>query len=142
MFILNRFLIVACVLLLKNACLQGEPERPGGEVLPEYTAENPGRWEKLAPSHLPEIKFSPGINENDEIHIRLQARHFGKDHYIEKIGLVNIKTKKELAAKIFMRESTDFSAIFPYNYNDAEIKVFVKCNLHDAWTVTDVGRFR
>lgn len=125
--------------LLLLSC--GSQSTDVGPPKPEYTKADPGRWVEIAEDHLPEIKFvtSP---LSDKIHIELKSRNWSENHYIEKIGIMDKKTKRDLAVQEFPRGTFVFDADFDYDFNDKDVKVYVKCNLHDLWTVDDLERFR
>ena len=119
----------------------GNPgEKDVGPPRPEYTEDDPGRWADIADDHLPDIKIQGGFF-SPKISISLESKKWSRDHYIEKIGLFRIKDKRDLAVQEFPRGTFVYTAEFPYEYNDDEVKVFVKCNLHDLWTVEHLDRF-
>jgi len=117
------------------------PSDDTGAPKPEYTEEDPGRWESIAEDHLPEISILGGYF-SPRIKISLESKNWNKSHYIEKIGIFRISDKKDLAIQEFSPGTFVYSAEFPYEYEDDQVKVFVKCNLHDLWTVDDLKRFR
>jgi desulfoferrodoxin (superoxide reductase-like protein) len=109
--------------------------------LPEYTESYAREWETIAPEHIPQIKFIH--RESGEfIQIYVPLKDASASHYIEKIGIADKETKADLDVAVIPRGSKKFQVELPYKYNDNQVKVFVKCNMHDMWTVDDLGRFR
>lgn len=100
----------------------------------EYTAEDPGEWRDIADKHLPVIEFVQKEG-NEYLRVYVPLNDPSSSHYIEKIGILEKETKKDLFVKEFARNEDRYQIDIPYNYSDEEVKVFVKCNLHDLWTL-------
>jgi desulfoferrodoxin (superoxide reductase-like protein) len=101
---------------------------------PEYTREAPDEWAGLEDEHLPVVTFDP--DSDPDITVRVNLKNPGRDHYIEKIGIMD-GDKKTLAVKEFRK----FEKIYMAQFSSAKLprdkkglKVFVKCSLHDLWT--------
>ena len=93
----------------------------------EYTKDKPAEWEGIANEHLPEVKFDKSKTK-DNIKVEVLGRKFTERHYIEVIGIMDVK---------YLKRGDKPTVILSLNTkeNDPEkIKVFVKCNLHDLWT--------
>ena len=127
----------SCTNLDDDSSGQKGPRKP----LAEYTEDYAREWAPIAGEHIPEIQFVKKKGE-EYIHIYVPLKDPSPAHYIEKIGIFDIDTKKDLAVAVFPRETTRFEIEFPYHYDDRSVKVFVKCNLHDLWTVDHLERFR
>ncbi len=140
---LKTLSMILAGLLFTAGCsnLKDDPGEGRRTPLPEYTEHNAREWTAVSPEHLPVISFT--VKQGTPyIRVQVPLKNPSESHYIEKIGIYNKISKEVLAEKAFSRTDRIFEADFPYDYNDAEIKVFVKCNLHDLWTVEDPGRFR
>lgn len=117
--------------------MQGRlPEKtPYGSVpKPEYTREAPYEWAGLEEEHLPVIVINK--DRDPDISIIVNLKNPGKNHYIEKIGLID-GNKNELAVKNFTTNDKIFEAQFSSSIlpsDEKKVKVFVKCSLHDLWT--------
>lgn len=101
----------------------------------EYTEDNPAEWKSVANDHLPEITFNKS-KAKDNITVKVLGRNFSERHYIEVIGIMD-EHSADIDIKYIERGSQPI-AILSLNLKDHEpekIKVFVKCNLHDLWTV-------
>lgn len=102
----------------------------------EYTKEAPAEWSEIADDHLPTIQYLSG-ELTDNVRISLSGTGFNDSHYIEKIGIMD-KNKRTLVVKELKRGNTKPSASLTLKEDPIErkdLKVFVKCNLHDLWTV-------
>jgi desulfoferrodoxin (superoxide reductase-like protein) len=100
----------------------------------EYTRDKPGEWEEIAGEHLPVVTIHE--NEIQNIRVRVNLKSAGTGHYIEKIGIMD-SSKRDIAVKTFSRHERYFEAKFSLSPLPEEkgTKVYVKCNLHDLWTV-------
>lgn len=142
---MKRFFLIIGSLIILSSCTnledasdrKGEPRKP----LEEYTEDYSREWEPIAKDHLPTISFSEREGKQ-YISIYVPLSDPSPSHYIEKIGIFDIETKKDLEVAVFPRETTRYQIEFPYDFDDNKVKVFVKCNLHDLWTVDRLGRFR
>jgi desulfoferrodoxin (superoxide reductase-like protein) len=100
----------------------------------EYTKEAPDEWAGLEGEHLPVITFNE--DRDPDISIMVNLTNPGRDHYIEKIGIID-GNNKELAVEIFTTNDKIFEAqfsSFTLPADKEKLKVFVKCSLHDLWT--------
>lgn len=109
-----------------------EPVKPQDE----YTRESPREWKGMEDEHLPQVVF---LNNSDSENIQITVNLLSKSssHYIERIGIMNA-FKKDLAGKSFSQNSSYFMARFklsPLPSAKDSVKVYVKCNLHDLWTM-------
>ncbi len=112
-----------------------EERSTSGSIIPnkEYTFDNPGVWAGKENEHLPEIRILDKELENILISVPLDNKD-GK-HYIEKIGIMDEKGHTIVYVP-FSRHTRFFLAkmtLYPIP-RDKNLKVFVKCNLHDTWT--------
>lgn len=121
-------------LLAIFGCL--DPGEPGPrKPQDEYTAKKPGEWKNIAKDHLPVIKYHP-MKTADNIEIFVPGNSFSESHYIEKIGIMD-KEKRDVASKSFKRGERPgaFLTLDPIPEYSENYKIYVKCNLHDLWTV-------
>ncbi len=121
---------------------QRNPDPESSAISPqkEYTKDKPAEWEPIANDHLPEIIFDKSKTK-DNIQIKVPGKKFTERHYIEIIGLMD-EHKAEIDVKKFERGNNPI-AILTLNqkeYEPENIKVFVKCNLHDLWTVSLISK--
>ena len=137
----KKWIILSAFPLIFNFYCGNPGDNDIGPPKPEYTQEDPGRWVEIADDHLPDIRIEGGYFD-PKIFISIKSHKWSKDHYIEKIGIFRIKDKKDLVIQEFTPGTFVYTAEFPYDYDDREVKVFVKCNLHDLWTVDHLERFR
>ncbi len=144
----KRSLTVLFILLLPGlffAC-SNEADRGGQgtyKPLPEYTKEEPGRWAAISKDHAPTVElYFDGTR--DVIRVKVALRDSSHGHFIEKIGIFEKKSKKDLYVIELPSDVAVYDVTIPYpeGYKDDQIKVFAKCNLHDLWTVDEIGRFR
>jgi desulfoferrodoxin (superoxide reductase-like protein) len=118
----------------------GGPRKPQQE----YTRQRPGEWEGLKKRHLPHITVYPGKSKNN-IKVRVNLYSESKDHYIERIGVMD-GNKRDLVSKKIPTQTlqrvvkVDFT-LDPIPRGD-DIKVYVKCNRHDLWTAPLSGAER
>ncbi len=106
----------------------------------EYTADNPAEWKSVANDHLPEITFNKSKSK-ENITVKVLGKKFSERHYIEVIGIMD-EHSADIDLKYIERGSQPI-AILSLNLKDHEpekVKVFVKCNLHDLWTVPLIAR--
>ena len=85
--------------------------------------------------NIPQVELKGKLDPNN-IHVTLSGTEFNSSHYIEKVGLVD-KEKKELVSKSLEKGLHEASLTYKYDFDDLkDMKVYVKCNLHDVWTLT------
>ncbi len=107
-----------------------EPKTPQEE----YTEQEAGEWESIKDVHLPKVEID---SKAGKVSVQLEGKNFSQSHYIERIGVMNAD-KVDLASKPFSRgESPKANFILnPFPSDLEHTKVYVKCNLHDLWTVS------
>jgi desulfoferrodoxin (superoxide reductase-like protein) len=96
----------------------------------EYTKEAPDQWAGLEDEHVPDVTVHGG-----EITVRVNIKKPGRDHYIERIGImdgVKIVASKEFSAYEKIFEAKFSTSVLPDNKTN--LKVFARCSLHDRWT--------
>lgn len=122
--------------LLLSSCVQMEEEQKVEPKTPkeEYTAEDAGEWESIKEDHLPIVELDP---KEGVVNVWLNPKKFNPNHYIERIGIMN-QDKVDLVSKPFGRqEEPRVSFVLkPFPSDLERTKIYVKCNLHDLWTVT------
>ncbi len=129
--ILTLLILLFAVSCQKEGVDDAEPTKPQDE----YTKENPGEWAPVAKDHIPQVELKGKLDPNN-IHVTLSGTEFNSSHYIEKVGLVD-KEKKELVSKSLEKGLHEASLTYKYDFDDLkDMKVYVKCNLHDVWTLT------
>lgn len=121
---------VSCAQIEEDSSQKVEPRTPKAE----YTAEDPGEWESIKDSHLPVVEMD---TKSGVVFVRLQAKNFDLSHYIERIGIMNAD-KMDLVSKAFQRgeEPKAEFVLKPFPSDLEHTKIYVKCNLHDLWTVS------
>lgn len=102
---------------------------------PEYTEEEAGEWEEIKNEHLPIVTIDRTQFEKNII-VQIPGRNFSNSHYIEKIGIMD-KDKVDLAVEVPQNklEPSVNLTLKPIPSDLENTKIFVKCNLHDLWTV-------
>ena len=133
-------MIAGLALLTASCSFEDEstgPRRPQDE----YTADEPGEWAGIAQEHLPQISFIERDGK-EFVRVRLAFHDPNPAHYIEKIGIFEKATKRDLEVISFDRDTGTYDVELPYHYKDKDVKIFVKCNLHDLWTVDNIQKFR
>lgn len=100
----------------------------------EYTAEDAGEWESIKEEHLPQVELDP---KEGFVNIKLDGKKFNPSHYIERIGIMN-QDKADLVSQPITRESEPKASFVlkPFPSDLEKTKIYVKCNLHDLWTVS------
>jgi desulfoferrodoxin (superoxide reductase-like protein) len=125
------------VFILISCQKEGGNDETADPIKPqdEYTKENPGEWKAVAKDHAPLIELGGKLSPNN-IKVTVPGSEFNDLHYIEKIGLID-KDKKELVGKSLEKGVHEASLTFKYDPDSLEdLKIYVKCNLHDVWTMT------
>lgn len=112
------------------------------EPLPEYTEKQAREWEPIKQDHLPQIWITEESGD-EYLRIFVPLKDPSPSHYIEKVGLMNQKGKT-LFVKEFGRSPGKYDVKFKLQneWDIATSRVFVKCNLHDLWTVSELERFK
>jgi desulfoferrodoxin (superoxide reductase-like protein) len=104
--------------------------------LPEYTAENPREWGKVAHEHIPSVTLSRK-NGKDALLISIPLLKPSMEHYIERIGIMD-ENGKEIASESIPRLANPITYAYfllkDLPSNRQKLKAFAKCNLHDLWT--------
>lgn len=141
--------------LLPFACENGELTETGMQILEkkekeklpvepmaEYTRENAREWKGMEDEHIPTVQVT---DEGGHTYIRafLTMKSRNASHYIEKMGILDV-SGKTLYVRTFGRDPVkyDFKFQVPRDLDLDTTKVFVKCNIHDMWTVSELNRFR
>ena len=143
MHLLFFTLIIAVLLSCKD---DGEidPEvaamyKTGSKIkpLPEYTEENPREWAKIAPEHIPQAKMTSNKGR-PAIVIQVPLKKGSTEHYIEKIGILDEKGRvivSETIPRLPNPRTYAFFFVQDLPSDLKKLKIFIKCNLHDRWTV-------
>lgn len=102
----------------------------------EYTAETPGEWESVAYAHVPSVHIGENPDGRKTLRVGVPNLKREEGHYIERIGVMDAG-QRDIEARSLSR--TEFpGAVLPVDphilYSEG-IKIYVKCNLHDLWTV-------
>jgi desulfoferrodoxin (superoxide reductase-like protein) len=131
--------IFLSLLLLTISCNQSDQGNTPVEPItpkPEYTLEDAGEWEDIKNEHLPNVTIDRTKMKNN-IRVMIPGRRFSDSHYIEKIGIMNsdkVDLDVEVPANRLEPEVT--LTLNPLPSDLERTKIFVKCNLHDLWTVS------
>lgn len=101
----------------------------------EYTEEDAGEWEEIKNEHLPIVTIDRTQSEKN-ISVQIPGRNFSNTHYIEKIGIMD-RDKIDLTVEVPQNklEPSVTLTLKPIPSDLDTTKIFVKCNLHDLWTV-------
>ncbi|MCP5502084.1 MAG: hypothetical protein H7A25_19450 [Leptospiraceae bacterium] len=101
----------------------------------EYTEEAPGEWEKFKETHVPQIEYFSERSQNN-IKVVLKAEGYDNSHYIERIGIMD-RDKRDFDSKALKRGQVPQAELTLKDIPEdlSTVKVYVKCNLHDLWTV-------
>lgn len=135
---MKKILILLLCIFIYSSCDKLDTEVQETNYKPvtpkaEYTKEKPGEWKGMEKEHLPVIRITSG----DKINVIISVPLVNKDgkHYIETIGVMD-ESKKVIASKNFTRNTRYYQTGFyiPSNLLGKNLKVYVKCNLHDLWT--------
>ncbi len=105
--------------------------------LREYTEENPREWGKIAEEHIPQARMTSDRGM-EAIVIKVPLKKPSTGHYIEKIGILDEKGKEIVSEAIPRLPNPKTHAFFltrDLPRDRSKLKVFIKCNLHDRWTV-------
>lgn len=119
-----------------------EPNEPDSKsVIPqsEYTKENPEEWKDISLDHIPNISWEKKADEfNFTIETTGKTYHSG--HRIEKIEIMD-RDKMDLVVENLKQDQalTKISLKIKNGNWLENSKIFVKCNLHDLWTVPIEG---
>ncbi len=129
----STVLLLCYTAFIFTGCKDDFKPQHKGPIIPKevYTKDAPGNWEDIADEHTPKVViFDDGRKQNVKITVVLKKP--GKNHYIEKIAIID-ESKKELKAKVFSRHLKYFEALFSLQPIPKNAKVYAKCNLHDLW---------
>ncbi len=137
--LLIHTLLISFYLICFSCSNEGENSTSGQKqkIIPitpksEYTEQESGEWKLLKDDHLPHIKIIPKSTK-DNIEVQVLGK-FNEQHYIERIGIMN-RDKQDLAGINLQKMSNANATLTLYPIPESpEIKVYVKCNLHDLWT--------
>lgn len=138
---LGKISIVFCIFFLSacnddSADMQqngSEPAKPQDE----YTREEPGEWKSIAEEHIPEVRFEKS-GYNYEFTVTVPGRGFTAGHRVEKIGIMD-GDKTDIVVNTVNSEEIPVTTVLKLNtekYSIDNAKVYIKCNLHDLWTVS------
>lgn len=128
-FIFVMVFFVGCAQMEEDS-QKAEPRTPKAE----YTREDAGEWESIKDFHLPIVEID---RKSGGVSVQLSSKNFDHSHYIERIGIMN-GDKVDLASKPLQRGDeprADF-ILKPFPSDLERTKIYVKCNLHDLWTVS------
>ncbi|MEM7181549.1 MAG: desulfoferrodoxin family protein [Spirochaetota bacterium] len=102
----------------------------------EYTKETPAEWVDVVDEHIPQVKYVPGSSTGN-VQVSVEKHPNSMNHYIEKIGIMD-RDKRTIVVKELKRGNQISTASLTLKLDPKErkdLKVFVKCNMHDLWTV-------
>jgi desulfoferrodoxin (superoxide reductase-like protein) len=105
--------------------------------LAEYTEENPREWENIADEHVPQARLTTDKGR-EAIIIKAPLKKPTTAHYIEKIGILDETGREIISETIPRMPNPKTYAFFLTDYlprDRSKLKIFIKCNLHDRWTV-------
>jgi desulfoferrodoxin (superoxide reductase-like protein) len=132
-----HYFAILWVLIIIAGCNKSREEDNQKQKVPqpEYTRENPGEWEGMENEHLPKIEVLPNESK-DNVIVTVALKNPSETHYVERIGVMDAE-RKDIAGQSFTRNAHGYRAVltvYPLHEN-SNFKVYVKCNLHDLWTM-------